>query len=48
MIATIHTQGARTLAQICAFVEGGDPIAFTLTDRAAAEVGSKKWTPSIV
>ncbi len=36
MIVTIHTQGLQTLAQIRAFVEGNQPISFTLTDRQLA------------
>ena len=36
MIVTIHTQGLHTLAQIRAFVEGNEPISFTLTDRQSA------------
>jgi hypothetical protein len=35
MIVTIQTAGLQTLAQVRAFVEGNDPIAFTPTDRAA-------------
>lgn len=37
MIVTIHTAGLQTLAQIRAFVDGNAPIAFTLTDRTAAQ-----------
>jgi hypothetical protein len=37
MIVTLHTSGLETLAQIRAFVDGNSPIAFTLTDRAAAQ-----------
>jgi hypothetical protein len=36
MIVTLHTQGLQTLAQIRAFVEGNEPVSFTLTDRHAA------------
>jgi len=36
MIVTIHTQGLQTLAQIRTFVEGNQPISFTLTDRQSA------------
>lgn len=36
MIVTMHTQGLQTLAQVRAFVEGNEPISFTLTDRHAA------------
>jgi len=35
MIVTLHTQGLQTLAQIGAFVEGNEPVSFTLTDRHA-------------
>ncbi len=37
MIVTLHTAGLQTLAQIRAFVDGNAPIAFTLTDRMAAQ-----------
>jgi len=36
MIVTLHTQGLQTLAQIRAFVEGNEPVSFTLADRTAA------------
>ena len=36
MIVTLHTQALQTLALVRAFVEGSEPIAFTLTDRTAA------------
>jgi transposase InsO family protein/DNA-binding MarR family transcriptional regulator len=36
MIVTMQTAGLHTLAQVRAFVEGNEPIAFTLTDRGAA------------
>lgn len=39
MIVTIHTAGLQTLAQIRACVDGHAPIAFTLTDRTAAQQG---------
>lgn len=36
MIVTLHTAGLQTLAQVRAFVEGNQPVSFTLTDRSAA------------
>lgn len=36
MIVTLQTQAIRTLAQVRAFVEGNEPVAFTLTDRTTA------------
>jgi len=36
MIVTLHTYGLQILAQICAFVEGNEPVSFRLTDRTAA------------
>ena len=36
MIVTLHTQGLQTLVQVRAFVEGNEPISFTLADRHAA------------
>jgi len=36
MIVTLQTQGLKTLAQVRAFVEGNQPVFFTLTDRGAA------------
>ncbi len=43
MIVTLHTSGLKTLAQIRAFVDGNSPIAFTLTDRAAAQQWMTDW-----
>lgn len=42
MIVTLQTAGLQTLAQVRAFVEGMEPVSFTLTDRFAAHV----WMPS--
>ena len=36
MIVTLQTAGLQTLAQVRAFVEGNEPVSFTLTDRLAA------------
>jgi transposase InsO family protein len=36
MIVTLQTAGLQTLAQVRAFVEGNEPVSFTLTDRTAA------------
>lgn len=36
MIVTLHTAGLQTLAQVRAFVEGNQPVSFTLTDRTAS------------
>jgi hypothetical protein len=35
MIVTLQTAGLQTLAQVRAFVEGNQPVSFTLTDRTA-------------
>lgn len=37
MIVTLHTAGLQTLAQVRACVDGHAPMAFTLTDRTAAQ-----------
>lgn len=36
MIVTLQTAGLQTLALVRVFIEGNEPILFTLTDRAAA------------
>jgi hypothetical protein len=38
MIVTLQTAGLQTLAQVRAFVEGNEPVSFTLTDRTAARL----------
>jgi transposase InsO family protein len=38
MIVTLQTAGLQTLVQVRAFVEGNEPVSFTLTDRAAAHL----------
>jgi len=38
MIVTLQTAGLQTLAQVRAFVEGNEPVSFTLTDRTAAHL----------
>lgn len=38
MIVTLQTAGLQTLAQVRAFVEGNEPIAFALTDRRTAHL----------
>jgi hypothetical protein len=37
MIVTSHFQGLQTLAQVCTFVSGNEPILFTLENRQAAK-----------
>jgi hypothetical protein len=36
MIVTLQTAGLQTLAQVRSFVEGNQPVSFTLTDRPSA------------
>ena len=36
MIVTLQTAGLQTLAQVRAFVEGNEPVSFTLAERKAA------------
>ena len=38
MIVTLQTAGLQTLAQVCAFVAGNQPVSFTLTDRSSAHL----------
>ena len=38
MIVTLQTAGLQTLAQVRAFVEGNQPVSFTLTDRTASHL----------